>query len=233
MIHTQLNQFDLRKDERGNALFLILIAVALFAALSYAVTQSGRGSGTIDKEQSLISSSQITQFPAAVRTGVTRMIITGTTVGTLDFTTAPTNSADTEVFGTSGGGVVYQDPPANIGGATAWTFLDAAHATDGWYIGGVGTDTVTTGREVIAVLDGVSSNICSSILKGLGLSSTPLVESVAVTFVAGTNGEDGTAAGPSTFFAWNALATPDPQPFACTRNGAAGNYVYYHALVEQ
>ena len=54
--------------EKGNVLFLILIAVALFAALSYAVTQSSRsGGGDANNETSLINSAQVTQYPASVR----------------------------------------------------------------------------------------------------------------------------------------------------------------------
>src|ERR1039458_1324840 len=63
-----------RIKESGNVLFLILIAVALFAALSYAVTQSSRsGSTESTGEKSLISSSTLTQYPAGVRTDIIRM----------------------------------------------------------------------------------------------------------------------------------------------------------------
>ena len=65
-----------RKSESGNVLFLILIAVALFAALSYAVTQSSRsGSSDASSEKSLVSSSVLTEYPAGVRTAIMRMIV--------------------------------------------------------------------------------------------------------------------------------------------------------------
>lgn len=215
-----------RDGERGNALFLILIAVALFAALSYAVTQSGRGGGSVNKEQALILASQATQFPAAVRTGVTRMIITGTAVTALDFAEA-TTGADDEVFDAAGGGVIWQDPPANTQTAASdWNYLSAVHATDGWYVWNLGTNTTTTGRDVLAVMNSVTDAVCQQINRGLGLTATPVAEDTAVDFTApGGNGAPA-AAGSDFTFDSNPTA-----PFACVDNG--GTNVYYHALVEQ
>ena len=107
-----LNNYTIKEArERGNALFLILIAVALFAALSYAVTQSGRGSGTVDRETAMITAGQITQYPAGLRTAITRMIITGTTATALNFVLTPANNLTTEVFGTAGGAAVVEASP--------------------------------------------------------------------------------------------------------------------------
>lgn len=62
-------------NQSGNVLFLILIAVALFAALSYAVTQSTRGGGNADDETSLISSASLTQYPASLKLSMLRLSI--------------------------------------------------------------------------------------------------------------------------------------------------------------
>jgi len=54
---------------------LILIAVALFAALSYAITTSGRGDGGIDREQAEIAASQIVQYATSLQQAITRLNI--------------------------------------------------------------------------------------------------------------------------------------------------------------
>lgn len=63
------------KDTSGNALFLILIGVALFAALSYAITQSGRGGGGIDREKADLLASQIMNIVSTYSQRITRLKI--------------------------------------------------------------------------------------------------------------------------------------------------------------
>ncbi len=59
----------------GNALFLILIAVALFAALSYAITSSSRGGGNIAKEQAQLDASSLMQWYATAQAELQRLAI--------------------------------------------------------------------------------------------------------------------------------------------------------------
>jgi hypothetical protein len=248
-----------QNGQKGNALFLILIAVALFAALSYAVTQSGRGGGTIDRETAMIAASQITQYPSTLRTAITRMVIAGTTTGTLQFfvdaddATAQggyTYTAEDNIFASTGGGSVRQTPPSNVGATVDdWVYLDVLHASNGYYITGIGTDTDVDGRDVIAALAGISKTVCEQINKGLGI---PVVTSVSPTVPTNTNtvtpanlpgttttGDDGAATKTtSNSFGWDYtgdanFAVSGAQAFACVKNGGDNGYLYYHALVEQ
>lgn len=62
----------------GNVLFLILIAVALFAALSYAVTSSNRGgTGNTKAEQAELQATALLNYVNEFRTASLRMRMTG------------------------------------------------------------------------------------------------------------------------------------------------------------
>ncbi len=64
------------KSCNGNVLFLILIAVALFAALSYAVTSSTRNSNTnISEDEANLQASAILNYTSALRAAILRMQI--------------------------------------------------------------------------------------------------------------------------------------------------------------
>ncbi|MGM0422454.1 MAG: hypothetical protein ACQEQL_05060 [Pseudomonadota bacterium] len=210
-----------KKAEKGNALFLILIAVALFAALSYAVTQSGRGGGGVDREQALIAASQITQYGAGLRTTLTRMVITGS--GATDIVFDGTGDEADQVFHVNGGGAVDQAPPANAGTATTYTYMPT-DGTNGFHVTGVGSDDAGDGQDILVGVDGLSLAVCRAINTGLGLDAAPTEETTAV--VMGTPGT--TAAGDNA----HSFNSNSGEAFACVDN-TGNDYTYYHALVER
>lgn len=237
--------YENRKSEKGNVLFLILIAVALFAALSYAVTQSTRsGSGTADKEKSLLSSASMTQYPTALRTSIIRMVLGGTDVADIVFNAPATFGAVSDltqaVFHPTGGGAVYQEAPADLmsGNSQGTWFFNA-----NWDIVQIGLDGAG-GNDVIAFLPGISQNVCRQVneefsMLNTGCTSTDGAVPDLNSATTEANIRDSIVEGdtfPTTDQEDLANATCTVftgQPSGCFNDTDTGEYVFYSVLLER
>ena len=161
------------EKQKGNALFLILIAVALFAALSYAVTNSGRGGSGIDKEQVAIDASEIIQYAGLIEQAVMRLrLISGCADNEISYwhdhnedgvedsldilynVNAPTDHS-CHVFHPNGGNLNYYFP----GSAYIITFNGAA-AVDG--IGTTCTSAECSDLRMIVRLASTSAGVSTA-----------------------------------------------------------------------
>ena len=179
-------------NQSGNVLFLILIAVALFAALSYAVTQSSRSGSDANRETNVINTSTLTQYPNQVRTAVLRLVIGGTDPTLLQFNTSNVTTDET-----TGGGFSAYNPNRAVfaaqGGAAAWApvpgkLLANTTVDKPWIysmafrIPGLGTDnTDGSGNELIAFAEDITQTVCSRLNGDLGWGTTIPVTNAALT----------------------------------------------------
>lgn len=178
--------------QKGNILFLILIAVALFAALSYAVTGSSRtSSNAISDDKAKIAASQIIQYATMIEQAISKMrLINGCTETQISFERPPFDGSDTKynnisapsdkschVYHSNGGGVPFAPPEAEwqdsilaANNDSSWTGLIGEYYFMGNmcldYVGDGGTDCRIDGRdnsELLLVLQYVHENICAEI----------------------------------------------------------------------
>lgn len=195
-------------NQKGNVLFLILIAVALFAALSYAVTQSSRGGGSVDNETNEITAGQILQYGTIVRFGVQRIKISGVDDADIEFgggylDSFPCTSGSGCVYASDGGGVTHQatpdgDPWYHYSNNTTGVIDSVGTASNDFYI-----------HTTIDTL-----GLCQAINKGLGIAHNP---------VASSNGGGST----------NINAYPG-EPAACYEHfPGAGTYGFYFVVLER
>lgn len=236
-----INQY---KQQKGNVLFLILIAVALFAALSYAVTQSSRSGGDASKETNVINTASLTQYPNSVRTSVLRLIIGGiapedlsfNTPSQFDTATHTTFVASRGVFHPTGGAASFSQVPANL--TAAGTPLDYKFTLD-FEIPQLGlSGSGYTGNDLIAFADGITQSVCDRVNKELHNyeGATPVRTSAATLANERSLLSGGTMAAPDdVVLSVNTPSTTwlDGKAFGCFQNGTGGNYVFFYVLAER
>jgi len=233
------------EGQRGNVLFLILIAVVLFAALSYAVTQSSRtGGGDAGRETNLISSAAVTQYPAAIKTAIVRMVINGTTYEQLKFNppsafsalVGPPDKTTQGVFHPNGGAAVYQFASSDVmdsGAPGRWYFNPRFEVTD------IGTSSSGSpdGNEFIAFLPGIKAAVCDKLNEeSNGVTTVPTASAIASTVVEYdfTDADSDTIPNENAQVIGASAGTTGlaGQPAGCFK-GSDNVYVYYQVLAER
>ncbi|WP_435640540.1 hypothetical protein [Micavibrio aeruginosavorus] len=171
-----------RATENGNVLFLILIAVALFAALTFAVVQTRGGGSDANKEKLQIAASQLAQYGGDIEAAILRMRVgKGMGPDVMSFETPFLSSAnytnpdcaidDCKVYLPKGGAISYNTPNDE--------WLDWSQNTQphwgGWlFTGGscvpgvgLGNDATCNGDianlELIAIVPYIQRDVCMEI----------------------------------------------------------------------
>lgn len=193
---------NMNKNAAGNIIFIILIAIALFGGLSFALTKGFQGANEtrITKQQAKAAATAIIKYGTDIQLAISRMQLNNDcSEEQISFERAPFDGSDTlyvnpnsptdfscHVFHPNGGGISYQVPSKD--------WLDDAQSAQGDFgyqvfvsecvnsIGSSGTGTSCNAEgndvpysELVFFTPYLKLDICNSINKLLGYDeSTPL-----------------------------------------------------------
>lgn len=204
MIDAQSTESSRRSS--GNVLFLILIAVALFAALSYVVTQTARSGGSTGEEKLTLAAAQLLQNGLNTRTVIARMIIGGGVAPEqLNFWW---DGSPYAVFGLKGGGIRLSPPVLDSHTTVFSSEYNYYGISDAMAVANIGTSDPEILMTLFLSLTPTGEQLCRIINKKLGIDNIP-----------------GGSGGPNWY-----LAAPG-QAVACVRNWN-DYYVFYYTLYE-
>lgn len=153
--------------QSGNVLFLILIAVALFAALSYAVTNSSKSGGSgVSDDKAKLAASTLAQFGSNIENAATRLgLMNRLSWSQIEYTgnNADCNDASCDLLEADGGGISLTVPNVVVdhaGSATArFRFIKIAN---------VGSDL----PELAIQVAGISNKVCRQVNKLMKIPSS-------------------------------------------------------------
>lgn len=155
-------------NQRGSVFFYILLGVALFAALSYAVATSLRGNSGVSSERNKLAASEIIATGNLFAEAVTRIRLRGYRKEAISFENdiypvygngmCPDDRC--KVFHSDGGGLSWENPPPNIT-EIPWVFSGTIAVQD------VGSSD----GDLAAFLSMIPADVCKEINVMLGIMS--------------------------------------------------------------
>lgn len=170
-------------------MFIILIAIALFGALGFAVTRSGSGTATMSREQADLAATRILDYATAVQNGVENIMITNHVPV---YKVAFNNNTNKKYDGSSPNGTIPSSPAnPNLylflrqgGGVKEVLFEDA---TNGGSCGGCNTNSVKAGHpyfrwvnnmgtgtaDMAMLILYLTDDVCRAINRKLGITGIP------------------------------------------------------------
>ncbi len=155
-----------KTSQAGNVLIYVLIGVALFGMLSFAMTrQIGNGgmSGNLDANRAKLNAEELINYATAVRSVAEQMRVMGNVLpNEFSFVKPGETGYDsgvhrTQIYHPAGGGANVYTPPADM--------FAGATPQRGW-VGMVGTNvdwTSTSGGDVLFTFLDVNPRICAAI----------------------------------------------------------------------
>jgi hypothetical protein len=163
-------------SQSGSSLIIILVAVALFAALSYVISQQSNSSSSLSNEKIRLIASDILDMGNKLSDSTARLRLRQISNTKISFENSIvagyTNAACTtdlcKVFTFDGGGKDWETPTPDVNGGVDWGYTgDVA-------IKNIGSDDA----DLVAILPELSLDICDriNILIGIyGAGGTPTV----------------------------------------------------------
>lgn len=227
-----------QNSESGNAFFIVIITVGLFAALMFSFSRSAQqGSGDLSHKQAEIFASDIMDYAQKIERATGRVLSRGFSETALSYendmvsgySNANCTSDRCKIFENSGGAVNWQSPTRLMNGGAEWII------TGGNYVKGLGSAGDISDSELLLILPDVRRIVCQEINARLGIASpgeSPPQE----------NGDSDT-----TFYTGSFSASPelieeaggtalDGKTSGCFEGDSTppdGTYHFYHVLLQR
>lgn len=191
-----------KNSQKGNAVFLVLIGIGLFALLVFVISKGSRDAGNMElQEKDNLYASEITSYGNAIKNSMDQMIMIkdiddNNSNGNGFLFSAPLANAiygsfdsqpSTEVFNSDGGRIKYQKPRE----AACVSKDQCSYEFTGQFeVSDAGDNNKA---ELAMVVPGLTEGVCKALNKNLGYgwSTIPVDVSLVLERFSGSNYRDG------------------------------------------